>query len=288
MDDKTLILAVSGSGLAAIGLGMLILYGGGPPPAPERPRPPPPPEQLMNSELKYAAPVYRALVEQDAKGYGVVAPAADEMREVFPYLDELRGKRRLKVKHPLETQHLRLLLEITKKQANVEGQSYRADHLVLRIENKTPKYLAYRVVTSVPDKHKCMTKGDIPHNAIVIGPHQTLLRSECLYRNDESVDVSVIETMELPQLASIYVSRLPPTVVFYDPRTAEGHVPSAGVVCPQTFSWRDIREGVERNEFDWRDVIDFYARHNCDEYSFFRSYRYRTDPSAPLPARAAP
>jgi hypothetical protein len=285
VDEKTLTLALGGTGLAVIGLGMLILYGGGPPPAPERPKPPPPPEQLMNSELKYSAPVYRALVEQDAKAWGIVAPAPEEMREPFPYFDELRGKRRLKVKQPVDTAHLRLTLEITKKQANIEGQSYRADHLILRIENKTPKYLAYRVVTSVPDKNKCMSKGDIPHNAIVIAPNETLQRSECLYRNEEAVDLHAVETIELPQLAAIYVSRLPPTVVFYDRRTSEGHVPINGAICPQTFSWREIREGVERNEFDWRDLIDFYARHNCDEYSFFRSYRYRTDATAPLPAR---
>jgi len=32
-------------------------------------------------------------------------------------------------------------------------------------------------------------------------------------------------------------------------------------------------------------VIDFYARHNCDEYSFFRGYRRWTAPGS-LPARA--
>jgi hypothetical protein len=57
-------------------------------------------------------------------------------------------------------------------------------------------------------------------------------------------------------------------------------------MCPQTFSWRDIKDGMDGEGLGWRDVIDFYARHNCIEYSFFRSYRYRGDPAAPLPARA--
>jgi hypothetical protein len=55
--------------------------------------------------------------------------------------------------------------------------------------------------------------------------------------------------------------------------------------CQQTFSWREIKEGVDQKQFEWRDVIDFYARHNCSEYSFFKTYRYRTDSNALLPAR---
>jgi len=94
-----------------------------------------------------------------------------------------------------------------------------------------------------------------------------------------------IEVMEIPRLGAYYVSRMPPGLILYGRRTSAGHVPLAGSLCPQTFSWRDIRDGADRGELGWRDVIDFYARHNCEEYSFFRSYRHRTDPDEPLPAR---
>lgn len=285
MEGKSLGLLVSGVAAAVITLGMLALYAGGAPPAPDRPRPPPPPESLMNSELKYSHPVYRALIEQDAKAFGAPAPRFEDLTAPFPYFDEMHGRRRLKVGAPVETAHLRLLLTVEKKQANVDGQSYRTDHLILHIENRSDKFLAYRVVTAVPDKQKCLSKGEVPHNAIVLQPKEAIERSECLFRSNEAVDLTAVEVMELPELCAIYASRLPPTVVFYDRRTSEGHRPLRGDLCPQTFSWREIREGVEANEFDWRDVIDFYARHNCDEYTFFRSYRFRTDPTAPLPAR---
>ena len=42
---------------------------------------------------------------------------------------------------------------------------------------------------------------------------------------------------------------------------------------------------AEQAHTGWADVIDFYARHNCDEYSFFRGYRRWTAAGA-LPARA--
>ena len=93
--------------------------------------------------------------------------------------------------------------------------------------------------------------------------------------------------MELPALPAYYVSRLPATAILYDARTSSGHVPLKGELCPQTFSWREIQDGVDRKEIGWRDVIDFYARHSCEEYAFFRSYRYRSDPSAPPPRPTA-
>jgi hypothetical protein len=281
VEGKSLWAAVVATAAAVIGLGTLVLYGGGPPPAPERPKPPPPPEALMNSELRYSTAVYQGLIEQDAKGFGVPV----ELRAPLPYFEEIKERRPLRPRAPIETPHLRLSLDVEKHEASIDGQRFAFDHLVLRIENRTPKFLAYRIETDVADRRRCLNKGEIPHNAVVIGPGQTLRRTECLFRKHVTVDVLRAEVMQLSALGAAYVSRLPAPVVLYDARTAAGHVPPKGPPCPQTFSWRDIKDGLERKEMGWRDVIDYYARHSCEEFSFFRTYRYRTDPAAPLPAR---
>ena len=285
VQGKTLAIGVGMVALVGFGIGMAVLFAGGPPPAPERPKPPPAPEALMNGELRYSPLVYRAQIEQDAHRYGVKVPAPGELEAPFLYLEEQKERRKLTTRAPIETQHLRLGLDIEKREATLEGQSYRSEHLVLRIENRTDQFLAYRIETDLPDKKKCSAKGDIPHNALVLAPHQTLRRSECLYRGVPSLDVVRIEVIELPPLPAVYVGRLPAIDALYDKRTAAGHVPDKGLLCPQTFSWREIRDGIDRKEFGWRDVIDFYARHSCDEFAFFRSYRFRTDRGAPLPAR---
>jgi hypothetical protein len=285
MEGKTLALAVGVTGVVAILLGTVVLYGGEPPPAPDPPRAPPPPEVTMNSTLKYSQPVYRALLETDAGTFKVPAPSLEELARPNPYFDELHGRRRVKARSPVETAHLRMSLGVARKTTNLEGQTFGVDHLVLRIENRTSHYLAYRVQTAVTDKAKCANKGDIPHNALVLAPNRSVERTECVYRPDENVDVTHVEVIELLPLEAHYVSRLPANPTLYDPRTAGGHVPMAGAACPQTFSWREIQDGIERRQIGWKDVIDFYARHNCDEYSFFPSYRYRTSPSEPLPAR---
>jgi hypothetical protein len=285
VEGRTLAAAVSLVAVASLGIGMVALFGGGPPPPPDRPRPPPPPEAMMNGELRYSPVIYRAQIEQDARKYGVAVPLAGELEAPFLYLEEQAQRRRLSTKAPIETQHVRLSLDIEKRDAVQDGQRLRSEHMVLRIENRTGKYLAYRVETDLADKKRCGAKGDIPHNAMVLGPHQTLRRSECVYRGDPSLEVARIEIIELPPLAAVYVGRLPPITALYDKRTSGGHVPEKGSVCPQTFSWREIRDGIDRKELGWRDVIDFYARHSCDEYAFFRTYRFRTDAGAPLPSR---
>lgn len=287
MEGKPLALAVVFTGIVAIALGVLILHAASsPPPTPKRPEPPPPPSAMINSEQRFSVLYYKALIEQDAKSYGIPAPSYEDLLQPNPYYDELRGKEHLRIKVPIETRHLRITLEVSKQTSIIEAHSLTTDNLVLRIENRTPLYLAYRIQTSVSEKRHCDMKAIVPHNAIMIEPEQTILRSECIFRKDARIDVNRIEVVELPALSAFYVSRVPPNATFYDPRVFAGHLAPRGTMCAQTFSWRDIRDGIEKKELGWRDVIDFYARHNCGEYSFFKSYRYRGDPQAPLPARS--
>jgi hypothetical protein len=287
VEGKPLALAVLFSGIFAIAMGVLILHAASaPPPTPKRPEPPPPPSAMINSDMRFSVVYYKGLIEQDAKSYGIPAPPYDDLAQPNPYFDELRERQHLRLKAPIETRHLRISLEVSKQTTIIESHSLSTDHLVLRIENRTPLYLAYRIQTTVSERGKCAMKAELVHNAVAIEPEQTVLRTECIYRKDAVIDITRIEVIELPALSAYYVSRVPPNSVLYDPRTSGGHVPPRGTICPQTFSWREIKEGIDKKELGWRDVIDFYARHNCTEYSFFQSYRYRGDPGAPLPARA--
>jgi hypothetical protein len=287
VEGKPLALAVLFSGIFAIALGVLILHAASaPPPTPKRPEPPPPPSAMINSDMRFSVIYYKGLIESDAKSYGIPAPPYEDMCQPNPYFDELHEKQHLRIKAPIETRHLRITLEVSKQTTMIESHSLSTDHYVLRIENRTPIYLAYRIQTTITDKGKCALKAELAHNAIAIEPEQTILRTECLYRKDARLEITHIEVIELPALSAFYVSRVPPNSTLYDPRTSAGHTPPRGTMCPQTFSWREIKEGIDKKELGWRDVIDFYARHNCTEYSFFKSYRYRGDPGAQLPARA--
>jgi hypothetical protein len=277
-------LGVAVAGVATVAIGSVLLYAGGPPPAP--PRPKPPAVDQSSAAIKYSATLYRALLEQDARAYGLPVVHPEEMARIFPAFQEGGGgDRKLKVGGSIQTPHLRLSLLVRKEAGSMEGQAYSADHLVLRIDNLTGKTLAYRVETAVPDQERCASKGVIAQNAIVLFPNQSVSRTECFFRADQRITIKSIDVMEVPRLSGFYLSRLVPGLVLYSPRTSAGHTPPKGTPCPQTVSWRDIRDGADRGEFGWRDVIDFYARHSCAEFAFFPAYRFRTTAAAPLPAR---
>lgn len=285
---RTLICQLLPRLMGAVGVTGCLLGLACPSSDPPPPRPPPPAAAPATppAERRRSAALYRALLEQDAKGLGVPIPVAAAWAAPFPYFDELPRKRHLRGGETLRTGHLSLSLQVRRIEGAVEGQSFRADHLVLKIENPTGHYLAYRVITEVPNAARCEAKGIVDHDAIALRPHETIARSECLLQKGGGVTLARVEVLEIPALSYYYVSRLDPALVLYDPRTAAGHTVPRSTACPQTFSWRDIRDGAERGEIAWRDILDFYARHNCDEYAFYPGYRYRADAALPLPARA--
>src|SRR5262249_23057670 len=122
---------------------------------------------------------------------------------------------------------------------------------------------------------------------IALRPHEEITRSECLWTAGFSLSVRKVEVMEIPALSYYYVSRLHPQHVLYEERTADGHQAPTGRIC-ELIPWREIQIGAESGEVSWDDVIDFYGRHNCDEYTFFRGYRRRLQASQELPALPRP
>ena len=149
-------------------------------------------------------------------------------------------------KDTLDTAHLRLTTRVMKEWAQTEtGQRYRYEHTVLGITNKSDKYLAYRVETAVDHPEKCMSKGALAQNAVALAPGESLERTECLWRPHATVTVKRVEVMELPQIISYYfVSRLVPSQVLLDERTAAGHEFAKAKPC-QFVPWREIQTAAK-------------------------------------------
>lgn len=238
-----------------------------------------PQEAAAPPEPRCGALHYQALLRSDAAAYGVAAPELAVIAAPLRGGVELEGPRALRPgQGALETPHLRLAASVAKLRASSDGtQGFRADHLILSITNRGDAPLAYRVVTALPSPGACASKADLPHDAIVLGPRQTLRRSECLYRDREELLIKRVEVYEVTELGRRYLDRLAPSEGGpFDMRLARAHVRGALAPC-RGVPWRDL-EGDEV----WRTVVDFYARHNCDEYSLPRGYRALTAP-APLP-----
>ena len=237
--------------------------------------------QTVNTALKYTIGYYKATVEDDSKRYKIPAPAVEAIAAPLAYSAELSAPHTMKVdKDQLDTPHLHLATAITKEWSTTgAAQRLRVEHVMLSITNKSTKPIAYRVETKLPDAARCKNKAALAQNAVALKPGETIERSECMWGKGMSLEVQKIEVLELTDLGYFYASRLTPSQVLLDERSTAGHTPPEKLKPCAFVPWREIRAAAAiKDGVDWADVLDFYARHNCDEYSFATTYRRWTAP----------
>jgi hypothetical protein len=273
--------------LAVCGLvfaGGLYLRFHGDVPMPKLPSGPAPASAASLRSLDFSVNVFRALVEKDAIDAGVPAPGADELEQLFPY-DVAEPHRVLTAFGPaLETRDLAIALRVDRPPTGG------GDQLVLHIENKTDRHVAYHVDTRPSvDPHACVDKIDIPHDAMALAPHEAIDRTECGLRPGAPTAVFVdrVETLVVPALSYHYVSRLFPPHIGLDSRATRGHVPPKGAICSD-IPEQAIRRGLEKGEVSWRDVVDFYARESCAKFIFpvgYRAFTRAGERSLPVPQK---
>jgi hypothetical protein len=242
------------------------------------PKPPPPrgpigTESQLLSQSTASPEVYRKYLENDASTAGVRAPSIEEMSRKFAYrVDEARHVLE-PGKPPIELAGLRLHLERSN-----EG-------LMMVIQNRLGSDLAYEVSsTASAGSYVCNSARPLPFNANVIAKGSSETRTECAWREGESIAVTKVETMEISPLSSFYLGQVPPQLLGVEDRLARGH---RGVEtkekCSQVMS-QVVRSGIDRGDIGWRDLADFYARHRCQTYSFPSRYRaFKSDDERTLP-----
>jgi hypothetical protein len=262
--------SVGGVSLAVIALGTLLRFQNLPP-TPRIAGPPATPAHSVQTSLRFSEAYHRAQIEKDSQQYGVVFDYPN-VTEPFPYAVELTTPKSLSPKKEgLQTAHLEL--QATMQQEWAGG--LKTDHLFLKIKNRSRNFIAYRVDTTVPDLKRCKDAAQLAHNAIVLRPGEEIVRSECLYRPGDVLVVKKVEIVDIPPISYHYLARLYPPHILMDPRIGASHE-VAGVKRCGLIPWQEIRDAADAKEADWADVIDFYGRHVCEEYTFFRGYRRAT------------
>lgn len=279
---RELVPALVGLSVLTMLLGTYAAYttsGPLPPPGP----PPPSPEASTVMSYRYKQGFYRAQLDEDSKKLGLALVDPKTLQRANAYRLEFAGRKRLKVGQKLTTRSLRMKVLKRRVWIGERGRGLRALHLVLEISNRTRRYLAYRVKTRVSGV--CRPKGAIPHNALALKPKERIGRTECPFRSAKGLTIAGVEVLELTPLGYQYVSRIDPAHLGADSRTSEGHVGGRLPAC-KLVPWRAIRTAFTEDKARWYDVVDFYSRHNCDEYSFFVGYRWAKNGIAtPLPVK---
>jgi hypothetical protein len=240
------------------------------PPVPAKPAPA---SQAAVRNTDYSPEMFAAYLAKDAETFGTAPPDLGKLDEPLAY--ELAQPRQALPPGgaPFQTRTLRISSRVAPLTAQTSSGSYRAEHLILTIENVTDQHLAYRVVT-LPgiEAARCLLKQDLPHNALALKPHETIERTECIFKHGQKPILESAETLVLSDLAYHYASRLYPPHIGLEQRTARGHKPPKGEACTY-IPEQGIRLGMQKGQVTWRDILDFYSRHRCDTYMFPIGYR---------------
>lgn len=270
--------AVGGIGVVVIALGTVLRFSSMPP----TPRIAAATQQAVAQslqQLKYGLTYHRALVERDTQQLGIPFDYV-QVAEPFPYFLELEKPVTLQSKKDTwSSPHLEIKTSVSSEWA---GGGLKTDHVFLSIKNKSRNYLAYRVDTTMPELRRCKDAAQVGHNGIALRPGEEISRVECVFRPGDGVILRRVEVLEIPSISYHYVSRLYPPHVLMDQRVGASHN-VAGVKRCSIIPWQEIREAGDAGEASWADVLDFYGRHPCEEYSFFRGYKREPAPRK-LPA----
>lgn len=244
-------------------------------------KPPRPKVDLAAAAKKVRASegVYLEHLKSDARAVGIEAPTIDQMRVTFPHRADDSGWTLGPGDPPVEAAGLRIRA-ITRR-----PEVGRHPILALEITNTTESPLAYRVDTRpTRGTRSCGQREAVPYNALTIQAGATIVRGECIYKRGWRLAVDRVESVTLPPLPYVYVSKIQPVVTNLEPRLARDHRAAGRVMCDMAVPAAVI-SSLERGEIAWRDVIDFYGRHRCETYKFpgaYKAFSGANDPELPV------
>lgn len=287
MDDRTFKLIVA-AGAGALAVTLVFLRFCGDLAVPAKPAAPPPkPTAGAATDILAASSAtpdaWAAFLAKDAATAGVATPSAADMGRVLPHQVADKTITLAPGAAPIDVAGVRLSVEHT----GADGDD---EDLILVIENPGTVDLAYQILTRPSvGLQTCRNRNILFYDANVVGAGRRERRSECVWRDDEVLNIDRVETVELAPLSAWYVSRVPPSMLTVDTRLVVGHKPVSGAVPCNVMMSQAIRSGVESGQIEWRDLVDFYARHRCDTYQFPVGYKaFRQDGERQLPVVRIP
>ena len=234
------------------------------------------------ARLTAAQQAFVKALRADAKRFDVpVEPA----RYFAPFPVWLtKGQWKLRARQGrLLTKELRITTSVRTMDTPLGGLgTYRAQNLILTVENRTDHHIAFRVLTVPSGEHNCRPKAALAQPTLVLGPREALSRTECLVKGRDHLTIRRIDVMAIPAVSYHYLLKLKPVTVGIPARVAEGHTLPRGYRYCSGVPRQQIEQAIRKGQARWIDVIDFYARYNCDRFDFRVGYR-RPGP-APQPS----
>jgi hypothetical protein len=224
---------------------------------------------------------FQDTLDKDAKTYGLQPTTPEELGKPNKYIKLVEENVGVKIGQSWDSDWIQVKA-VTQKVAYMRtGAEIRANHSLAVVENVHDTPIAYFIDVRSADRGGCEVRGARKHNANALLPGERAEIAVCA--GSKPIEIHRLEAMELTALGYNYVSMIPPRGMGYDETTAQSH--RAGrrhKVCTQIPSER-LAGALREETVAWRDVVDFFSRHNCHRYSWLWAYRFAEQGGKKLP-----
>lgn len=239
-----------------------------------------------NDAFEASADNFERALASDAERWGLEAPSMDSLKSPAHYVELIRDSKVISAGAAYRSDELVVKATTRKVAYQNKGATVKARHVVATIENVSGKPLAYFAELRSAERGDCPVRARIAHNVTALMPGDRAEVVVCAGGGD--VEILQLEALEITPLGYGYISQVPAQAFGYD-KVRSGDHESGDLgghrieTCSQVPAMR-IQAALRNGSTRWRDVADFYSRHNCERQQFFLGYEIASEPLAALPA----
>ena len=220
-------------------------------------------------------------IDEDTKRFALQPTTPEELGKPNAYEHLITDNVILKIGQSWTSDWMNIQAVAQKVAYQRSGAEVRANHSIAIVENTHDTPIAYYLDVRSADRGGCEVRGARKHNANALLPGERAEIAVCA--GSKPIEIHDLQVMELSPLGYNYVSLVPPRALGYDETIAQSHYAGRRhKVCSQVPSER-LAISLRDETLAWRDIIDFFSRHNCHTYPWLWAYRYRPEGVEKLP-----
>jgi hypothetical protein len=226
-------------------------------------------------EFEKTREAFATALDQDVTKHGLGPTTLEELEAPAKFFHVVAEAKELAPGARITDERVTVAAAIEKVTFQKSGASIRADHAVITVKNVSARPIAWFGRFSSAERGHCEARGARRHNTNALWPNEEAQVPVCA--GSGGVVVEDLRVLELTNIGYVYLSQVPPQSFGHDEIRSQSHTPPRGVSrCPLVPATQ-IANRIKSGEWQWEDVADFYARHNCQRHQIPDDYRMARD-----------
>ena len=234
---------------------------------------------------------YETRVEVAMAIYGDEAPATpslEDLRQPNTFYQPITpgSPRSLGAGESLREGPLAMSVQVEELIADQRGIRSKTKHTLAKVRNQGSVPVAYFLDLRKEGGGECRVRALTRFDAMVLEPGEQAEISIC--SGEHRVEVTDLRILELTAPGAIWIDKIPPQAVGLSTTVTRAHEPGRNIVMCTELPVADYAKRIAEGTLRWEDLIDFYSRHDCEQFRPPTDYRRAVEPLASLPVVPKP